>query len=150
MIQKCNKTTEMKLMVALSFLCYLCASMYFPYYYDNATELYYGDGLFDFFFGWTAFIFPETFMRLYSLAWFSNVTYIIAIWYLIKNNKKRFLLWIFMTLFLSCSLIFCPKTNVDVWGDLHKYTLSNGYYLKIMSFVILLINGFIYFRSKNN
>ena len=147
---KCNKTTGMKLMVALSFVCYLYASIYSPYYYDNATELYYADGLFNFFFGWTAFIFPETFMKLYSLAWFSNVTYIIAVWYLIKNNKKRFLLWIFITFFLSCALIFCPKTAVDEWDILHNYTLTAGFYLKMLSFIMLLITGTIYFKSKAN
>ena len=72
--------------ITLSFLCYLITCGFVPYYYDEATNLCYGDGLFNLFFGWCCFVFPGIFTKIYSLAWFSNITYIVAIRHLIKEN----------------------------------------------------------------
>lgn len=81
-----------KSVITLSFLCYLITCGFVPYYYDEATNFCYGDGFFDLFFGWFCFIFPEIFTKIYSLAWFSNITYIVAIRHLIKGNRKHFVL----------------------------------------------------------
>lgn len=128
-----------KFIITLSLLCYLYACMFWPYYYDEATDLCYGDGLFCLFLGWISFVFPEIFLKIYSLAWFSNITYIVAIRCLIKKNRKHFILWNCITLALSVLLVFCPKTEIDEWGNLHKFTLTAGYYLRIISFLILFI-----------
>lgn len=93
--------------ITLSFLCYLITCGFVPYYYDEATNLCYGDGLFNLFFGWFCFVFPGIFTKIYSLAWFSNITYIVAIRHLIKENRKHFVLWICITIILSSLLIIC-------------------------------------------
>lgn len=108
-----------KSVITLSFLCYLITCGFVPYYYDEATNFCYGDGFFDLFFGWFCFIFPEIFTKIYSLAWFSNITYIVAIRHLIKGNRKHFVLWICITIILSSLLIICPRTETDTWGNIH-------------------------------
>ena len=90
-----------KSVITLSFLCYLITCGFVPYYYDEATNLCYGDGFFNLFFGWFCFVFPGIFTKIYSLAWFSNITYIVAIRHLIKGNRKHFVLWICITIILS-------------------------------------------------
>lgn len=127
--------------ITLSFLCYLITCGFVPYYYDEATNLCYGDGLFNLFFGWFCFVFPGIFPKIYSLAWFSNITYIVAIRHLIKENRKHFVLWICITIILSSLLIICPRTETDTWGNIHHFTLTIGYYLRIISFFILFVGG---------
>ena len=127
--------------ITLSFLCYLITCGFVPYYYDEATNLCYGDGLFNLFFGWSCFVFPGIFTKIYSLAWFSNITYIVAIRHLIKGNRKHFVLWICITIILSSLLIICPRTETDTWGNIHHFTLTIGYYLRIISFFILFVGG---------
>ena len=135
--------------ITLSFLCYLITCGFVPYYYDEATNLCYGDGFFDLFFGWFCFIFPEIFTKIYSLAWFSNITYIVAIRHLIKGNRKHFVLWICITIILSSLLIICPKTETDTWGNIHHFTLTIGYYLRIISFFILFVGGIFVILKMN-
>ncbi|WP_308235746.1 hypothetical protein, partial [uncultured Prevotella sp.] len=135
--------------ITLSFLCYLITCGFVPYYYDEATNLCYGDGFLDLFFGWFCFVFPEIFTKIYSLAWFSNITYIVAIRHLIKGNRKHFVLWICITIILSSLLIICPRTETDTWGNIHHFTLTIGYYLRIISFFILFVGG-IYVLFKQN
>lgn len=135
--------------ITLSFLCYLITCGFVPYYYDEATNLCYGDGLFNLFFGWFCFVFPGIFTKIYSLAWFSNITYIVAIRHLIKGNRKHFVLWICITIILSSLLIICPRTETDTWGNIHHFTLTIGYYLRIISFFILFVGG-IYVLFKQN
>ena len=55
-----------KSVITLSFLCYLITCGFVPYYYDEATNLCYGDGLFNLFFGWFCFVFPGIFTKIYS------------------------------------------------------------------------------------
>ena len=138
-----------KSVITLSFLCYLITCGFVPYYYDEATNLCYGDGLFNLFFGWSCFVFPGIFTKIYSLAWFSNITYIVAIRHLIKGNRKHFVLWICITIILSSLLIICPRTETDTWGNIHHFTLTIGYYLRIISFFILFVGG-IYVLFKQN
>ena len=138
-----------KSVITLSFLCYLITCGFVPYYYDEATNLCYGDGLFNLFFGWCCFVFPGIFTKIYSLAWFSNITYIVAIRHLIKGNRKHFVLWICITIILSSLLIICPRTETDTWGNIHHFTLTIGYYLRIISFFILFVGG-IYVLFKQN
>lgn len=148
----CKTLILKKIVVALSLLCYLMTCGFLPYCYDEATNLYYGDGLPNLFLGWASFVFPGIFTKIYSLAWFSNITYIVAIRYLIKEDRKIFILWICITLTLSSLLVLCPKTETDDWGNIHYFTLTIGYYLKIISFLILFIGGtYILFEqnSKN-
>lgn len=130
-----------KSVITLSFLCYLITCGFVPYYYDEATNLCYGDGFFNLFFGWFCFVFPGIFTKIYSLAWFSNITYIVAIRHLIKGNRKHFVLWICITIILSSLLIICPRTETDTWGNIHHFTLTIGYYLRIISFFILFVGG---------
>ena len=132
---------QKKGVITLSFLCYLITCGFVPYYYDEATNLCYGDGLFNLFFGWCCFVFPGIFTKIYSLAWFSNITYIVAIRHLIKGNRKHFVLWICITIILSSLLIICPRTETDTWGNIHHFTLTIGYYLRIISFFILFVGG---------
>ena len=138
-----------KSVITLSFLCYLITCGFVPYYYDEATNLCYGDGFFNLFFGWCCFVFPGIFPKIYSLAWFSNITYIVAIRHLIKGNRKHFVLWICITIILSSLLIICPRTETDTWGNIHHFTLTIGYYLRIISFFILFVGG-IYVLFKQN
>ena len=138
-----------KSVITLSFLCYLITCGFVPYYYDEATNLCYGDGFFNLFFGWSCFVFPGIFTKIYSLAWFSNITYIVAIRHLIKGNRKHFVLWICITIILSSLLIICPRTETDTWGNIHHFTLTIGYYLRIISFFILFVGG-IYVLFKQN
>ena len=138
-----------KSVITLSFLCYLITCGFVPYYYDEATNLCYGDGFFNLFFGWFCFVFPGIFPKIYSLAWFSNITYIVAIRHLIKGNRKHFVLWICITIILSSLLIICPRTEIDTWGNIHHFTLTIGYYLRIISFFILFVGG-IYVLFKQN
>ena len=138
-----------KSVITLSFLCYLITCGFVPYYYDEATNLCYGDGFFNLFFGWCCFVFPGIFPKIYSLAWFPNITYIVAIRHLIKGNRKHFVLWICITIILSSLLIICPRTETDTWGNIHHFTLTIGYYLRIISFFILFVGG-IYVLFKQN
>lgn len=138
-----------KIVITLSFWCYLITCGFVPYYYDEATKLCYGDGLFNLFFGWVCFIFPGIFTKIYSLAWFSNITYIVTIRYLIKENRRHFILWICITIILSSLLIICPRTEIDDWGTVHHFTLTIGYYLKNLSFFILFTGG-IYILFEQN
>ena len=138
-----------KSVITLSFLCYLITCGFVPYYYDEATNLCYGDGFFNLFFGWCCFVFPGIFPKIHSLAWFSNITYIVAIRHLIKGNRKHFVLWICITIILSSLLIICPRTETDTWGNIHHFTLTIGYYLRIISFFILFVGG-IYVLFKQN
>ena len=135
--------------ITLGFLCYLITCGFVPYYYDEATNPCYGDGFFNLFFGWFCFVFPGIFTKIYSLAWFSNITYIVAIRHLIKGNRKHFVLWICITIILSSLLIICPRTETDTWGNIHHFTLTIGYYLRIISFFILFVGG-IYVLFKQN
>lgn len=146
----CNFLTTKKFIIALSLLCYIMTCGFLPYYYDEATNLCYGDGLFNLFLGWISFVFPGIFAKIYSLAWFSNITYIVAIRYLIKKNRKHFVLWVCITLTLSSLLVLCPKTEVDDWGNVHYFTLATGYYLKIISFFILFIGGIYVLFEQNS
>ena len=91
----------------------------------------------------------QIFTKIYSLAWFSNITYIVAIRHLIKGNRKHFVLWICITIILSSLLIICPRTETDTWGNIHHFTLTIGYYLRIISFFILFVGG-IYVLFKQN
>ncbi len=136
--------------IALSLLCYLLTCGFLPYCYDEANNLYYGDGIGNLFFGWISFVFPGIFPKICSLAWFSNITYIVAIRCLNKENRKQFILWVCITLALDSLLAFCPKTEADVWGNTtHHFILTMGYYLKMISFLILLIGGMYVLFERN-
>ena len=104
-----------KSVITLSFLCYLITCGFVPYYYDEATNLCYGDGFFNLFFGWFCFVFPGIFTKIYSLAWFSNITYIVAIRHLIKGNRKHFVLWICITIILIIAHHYFEVDADQIW-----------------------------------
>ena len=60
----------------------LTACVLSPYnYYENTEDAPYdyGGGLFCLLFGWAGMLFHEGVLKIYFLAWYSNITYLVAI-----------------------------------------------------------------------
>ncbi|WP_172726454.1 hypothetical protein [Butyricimonas faecalis] len=93
--------------IALSILCYLMACVFTPFYYFGmADDDYFLGSIFCLLFGWAGILFHEGFLKIYFLAWYSNITYVFAIRRLIKNQYKRFLTWSFVTIGLGFMFAF--------------------------------------------
>ena len=139
-----NIATKKKAIITLSLSCYLIACLILPpFYYDGAaTSLFdFGGGLFCVLCGWAGLLLHEGILRVYFLSWFANFTYVIAIRHLIKNKHKAFIYWSCNTVGLSLIFAFCRQIIVDEAGHLKSITMASGYYLWVISFLILLIGG---------
>ena len=141
--------TVKKIIIALSLLCYFMACVFPPFHYsDMAIDDFFG-GLFCVLFGWAGILFHQGFLKIYFLAWYSNITYIFAIRYLIKSKYKRFCICSLFTLGLSFLFAFCPEVIIDEAGHKQKITMAAGYYLWVASFFILLIGGIYILFEKS-
>lgn len=108
--------TVKKIIIALSLLCYFMACVFPPFNYsDMAIDDFFG-GLFCVLFGWAGILFHQGFLKIYFLAWYSNITYIFAIRYLIKSKYKHFCICSSFTLGLSYLFAFCPEVLIDESG----------------------------------
>lgn len=107
-MEKYRKFIGKKVVIVLSLLCYLMACIFTPFYYSNMppTEDYLFGSLFCLLLGWAGTLFHEGFLKVYFLAWYSNITYVFAIRCLIKNQYKRFLTWSFVTIGLGFMFAF--------------------------------------------
>ena len=85
-MEKYRKFIGKKVVIVLSLLCYLMACIFTPFYYSNMppTENYLFGSLFCLLLGWAGILFHEGFLKVYFLAWYSNITYVFAIRSLIK------------------------------------------------------------------
>lgn len=140
------------IVVTLSLLCYLTACVLSPYnYYENTEDApyNYGGGLFCLLFGWAGMLFHEGLLKMYFLAWYSNITYLVAIICFIKNKCKKSLIWSVPTLVLALIFAFCPEIITDEAGHTHSITMAEGYYLWIVSFFVLFIGVIIYHKSDD-
>ena len=92
-MEKYRKFIGKKVVIVLSLLCYLMACIFTPFYYSNMppTENYLFGSLFCLLLGWAGTLFHEGFLKVYFLAWYSNITYVFAIRSLIKDKYKYFL-----------------------------------------------------------
>ena len=133
-----------KATITFSLLCYSIACLMLPpvHYDGETTSIFnFGGGLFCIIFGWAGFLFHEGFLKIYFLSWFANFTYAIAIRHLIRNQQKPFIYWSCCTIVLSFIFAFCPKIIADEAGHFKSITMASGYYLWVISFLILLIGG---------
>ena len=138
----CNTLILKKIVIALSILCYLMACVFTPFYYFGmADDDYFLGSIFCLLFGWAGILFHEGFLKIYFLAWYSNITYVFAIRCLIKNQYKRFLTWSFVTIGLGFMFAFCPEIIIDEAGHTQIITMAAGYYLWVTSFLILFVGG---------
>ena len=142
-MEKYRKFIGKKVVIVLSLLCYLMACIFTPFYYSNMppTEDYLFGSLFCLLLGWAGTLFHEGFLKVYFLAWYSNITYVFAIRSLIKDKYKCFLTLSSITFGLSLLFAFCPEVIIDEAGHTQMITMAAGYYLWVGSFFVLLIGG---------
>ena len=142
-MEKYRKFIGKKVVIVLSLLCYLMACLFTPFYYSNMppTEDYLFGSLFCLLLGWAGILFHEGFLKVYFLAWYSNITYVFAIRSLIKDKYKCFLTLSSITFGLSLLFAFCPEVIIDEAGHTQMITMAAGYYLWVGSFFVLLIGG---------
>ena len=142
-MEKYRKFIGKKVVIVLSLLCYLMACIFTPFYYSNMppTENYLFGSLFCLLLGWAGILFHEGFLKVYFLAWYSNITYVFAIRSLIKDKYKCFLTLSSITFGLSLLFAFCPEAKIDESGHTQMITMAAGYYLWVGSFFVLLIGG---------
>lgn len=126
------------------------ACIFTPFYYSNMpTEDYFFGSLFCLLFGWAGILFHEGFLKVYFLAWYSNITYVFAIRSLMKDKYKCFLTWSSITFGLSLLFEFCHEIIIDEAGHTQMITMAAGYYLWVVSFFVLFIGGiYILFIQK--
>ena len=134
-MEKYRKFIGKKVVIVLSLLCYLMACIFTPFYYSNMppTEDYLFGSLFCLLLGWAGILFHEGFLKVYFLAWYSNITYVFAIRSLIKDKYKCFLTLSSITFGLSLLFAFCPKVIIDEAGHTQMITMAAGYYLWVGS-----------------
>ena len=146
----CNILILKRIVIALSLLCYLMACVFPPFYYsDMAIDNDFLGSLFCILFGWAGILFHQGTLKIYFLAWYSNVTYIFSIIYFMKNKCNRFFIWSSITLGLSFLFAFCPEVMIDEAGHRQKIAMATGYYLWVTSFFILFIGGMYILLNKS-
>lgn len=138
---KIVKILRIRIVIALlSSIIFYCSCWYPAFEIDNHNNVV--DGVYCFVFGWLGMLLCIE--CLWNFIWLANPIYILSMLLFVlldgKKDQNIALILCLCSIAMGLSFLFCPSLCTNESGSLSSVgALYIGYYLWILSFVVLLI-----------